>query len=436
MPAHLTLLSDAVQEFISAFAAYRSLEGNKRGRNSGHTAAVAVRSLYIAFEKAFKHALALRDPYLVVDKLDPKLLASIVKDRHARPVPSVFCVRPRFDTIGEARAWEIVQDQLLGSVDRSSLSSFSQAFARLCETRHKVQHSELYEDLDEVVSSIEQVLQGVRGILGTVSPEFLQQCYRRNAQLESRLAALENKLDGAWAVFCDFLSRRREPFQIQLHATSITVPDGTTQLLFKKETGGTRAELTTSSLLPSGAASGLFAEHLDSTAMRAREARRSVFDGASARVDAGAGYRGISLLGTSRPKQGPLLPVVSGRIEVPAGAAWLSLHLPRVRPPSLNMRFFQYGLVLEFGSGESVDGSLQGFMLPPVIKDMEHVQRIAFGGVLHLEKEYQVDSDEERGYWESGATIRHLTANIRFEKPIVTKFASKTSRKTSVKGAV
>lgn len=428
MPLHLTLLADAVQEYLDAFGEYRALQDSTRGAAAVHRAAKCVRGLYLSVEKVLKHSLVVRDQYLVVERLDPKLLAALVRDRIARPVPTLLCSRQPFETISAARAWELARSELLASLDNAELDSFARAFSKLCELRHRAQHGELYENVEEIVETVELVLRGTRSVLGECAPEFLERCYRRNGQLESRLVALEQKIDGAWSVFTSYLAKRRDPLSVAMNATVYLESDGSQRIFFFKDAKGPRADLTVASAVPAGNATGLFALMLSPEGVQERELQRSAVSQGMPIAQSHSSTSTMSLLGLKRLSDianGPLVPLDVGKLTLPPSVAWLSLHLPRVRQRSLSIRFVLYNLVLEFTDPNGPAGTIKGFMLPPSFSDPDHVPYVWFGGELRLKSETVFEPDPTRNFVPGGATIRDFNVQVTFAKPGVTQYQRK-----------
>jgi hypothetical protein len=206
MPTHLSFLDDAVETFLEAFELHQSLVTSTPDTVSHRTAVICVRALALALEKGSKHALAGIDPYLLISKLDRNLLIQIRRDLLSRPAPSIFCSRQPFETISLLQCWETLRELRGHTIAPDATIAFDRALARLVAARNRAYHGEVFEELDELISIVDEMFARFASVMSALCPDWVTRLSERNGQILSRLRGIEAKVDAAWQVLVDYLA--------------------------------------------------------------------------------------------------------------------------------------------------------------------------------------------------------------------------------------
>ena len=421
MPGYVSFLEDASQEFLSSFQAYRSVSTEVAERRSPLVLAQCIRGLYISFEKAIKHALNELDPYLLIQKPDAPLLLSLRKDLRARPVPSVFCSRQPFESPGMIQSWKIARALLQPAVDENTLTDFERGLGRLADLRNRAQHGEFYDDIPEVLGLVEQLLARVRVIFHAVCPQFLQQLYQRNSQLESLLRGIENRIDAAWQVLLDYLVNHGAIVTAARVNTLQDSPNGPLTVFFGDSSAVLGTGLTANIKVPIADAEGLFGTWLTSAEASARHVARTLERMRREGQERPSGSLSpllASLFGkTESSTRMPVEPLDTGRLHIKAGAGWLSLQLAQLSPPFLTLSVLFDDWIFAFESPNVVEGLVTGLLRTSVSTTGVVPAAVSVKGTIQLVNEWGMDPDPAIPQYPNGATWRDLEASLQLTAP-------------------
>jgi hypothetical protein len=412
MPAHLSFLEDATARFIAAFEIYQRLTDEKV-EDIG-AAAACVRELYLALEKGLKHALQAIDPYLLLQKPDRLLLRNLRRDISARTVPSIFCARTPFETIGLLDVWEVLQDVATAEVDEAVRDEFGRGLSRLRDTRNRAQHGELYEDVDGLLAVVEQVLGRFADVATVFAPDWTRELYRRNAHLQSRLRGIGLQIDGGWQVLLDHL-QSSEHLDLSTGVYVITPQDEAfiTFLIGRGEDGQGADLLGEAKGLPASHAGGFFTRFLSpdesvprfGTTVDSEDLVGGLAMWAARKV-------GDQSAPTPKVKTKALLPLEAGTIRVPAAGGWLKLRFAGQTPSKLYLSTILRDFVVNFPGPPEVEGRASGVLESAVVRGTTQPDRVVLTGRAFLESEYTKDADEKEG----AHTSRYIRVELEMRR--------------------
>lgn len=374
-----------------------------------------VRSLYLGFEKGFKGTVAEIDPYLLISKPDHSLLLQLRRDVLSRPVPSLFCSRQPIETLNMLQTWKLICELQQVPVSESVLADFERALGRLAQIRHRAQHSEFYEDLDDVLALIEQLLARFRDVVGAINPDWLQELFTRNGQLESLLKGIENQIDGAWQVLVDYL-HRFGPLKLQ---TELYLVHESGSESIRAILGDTNTErenhIFANADISTRDVQGLFGLYLtqdqSDSRRRMRESRMQPPPLIRQTGWLGAFLNGTSTPSTPLPKK-PMIPLDPGSIWIIVAPGWLTLKLTQIKPNFLFLSVLLVDLHIEFSDPNKEDGSVNGKLECAVKHGSTDPGQINVSGQVHLLSEWCVEGEAEGTQPKPPRTIRQLELEL------------------------
>ncbi len=414
MTSHVPFSREATEEFLAGFNAYRQLEGLEPDKRDALTAAHCVRALYLGLEKGFKATVAGVDPFLLISKPDHQLLVQLRRDMITRPVPSIFCSREPFETLNMYQTWRLLCDIHPPEVDKSVLADFDRALDRLAKIRHRAQHSEFYEDLNDVLSLVEQLLARFREVVGALDPDWLQSLYARNGQLESFFRAIEQQIDGAWQVLLDYITRHGLlTVQTSLHLVQGSDSDSIEALF--GATGPTQdRRLLGHGIIADRDASGLFALFLSPDQAWARRQAREYATGSEAAKPLFQTGLLAGLLPTPDPSPPPkpLIPLDPGRVTIRTATGWLSVDLEKLSPRHLFLSVLLFDLLIEFPDPIRTEGRVTGRIESAVKRGPVTPRPITIQGTAQLLVEWGIEGDPNATPPKIPTTLRQLQLSL------------------------
>jgi hypothetical protein len=363
MPTHLSFVEDSVEEFVAAFNLYRSAEAESSPEQKVRYAVRAIRSLTLSIEKCCKAAVARIEPYLLISKPSRDTVRAIAKDLRARAAPTIFCSRAEFETLGALETWTVLRELELVESDVSSLN-FEKDLKRLIEWRNRARHSEVYWEAAEAVTVLEAVLAGVRPVLGKLNPEWFAGLEARDHELPARLDAIENKIDGEWAVLLSHLEKNGLEMSVSL---SVQIPPepGPVHVLFGPATEAWYNSMSAAVDVPASHASGVFLTYATQEEMDER--RQSHL------------YRGSTLAAAGGASQevDAVQPMAAGHLTIP-----LTNVLVQYGQPTRYMLSVLEYLELHLPEVTSAKGSLSGQLRSVAWKGAPSPRTVAMSGTF------------------------------------------------------
>jgi hypothetical protein len=393
MPAHLSFLDDATDRFLRAFELYEVLRKAAPEHAGISEAATSVRELYVALEKGFKHAVSSLDPYLLIAKPLPAVLLQIRQEMISRSVPTMFCTRVPFDTVGMRNAWTLLRELSDVTVADGVIAEFERGLKRLEEMRHRAQHGELYEEVEEMLARIEHVFARFLEVGEALLQEWLRRLFERNGQLEPRLRGIQRQIDAGWQVLVEYLRRHdrlllTERLYVEWQAKSETLA----VLMGNPSSDADRLLANTEIWVTS--TSGLFSLFL--TRQQADDtdaARRALSRGAPAEPSNAAGLFMAAMAAAAPSEQrAALVPLDAGHIHIPTANAWLAVDLRDVSPSKLHLSASLLDFRVEFRDGMDVLGAASGVLDCAVVRGPDRPERITLSGSAHLRSEFNSSS--------------------------------------------
>lgn len=408
MPGHLTFRDDATEEFLAAFEIHRSLTTANGERPQLRTAVNGIRSLALALEKACKDAVATIDPYLLINKLDRALVLQLRRDISAKPVPTIFCSRQPFETITASQAWETLRDLRGSTIAPEALSAFDQAFKRLVDFRNRATHGEIFAEPEELVAVVDEVLARFASVVRVANPDWFEALAVRNGQLESRLKAIESKVDANWQVLIDYVEKHGAlDLPITLYG-NVEQSANIVSVLLGSEGGATNSILGQAHV-PREDATGLFISFLTKQQADARyDARRRPAQKRSKQTDLLEALGGTRLV-----VEKPLVPLDSGTLRITQGSGWLALYLEKISPGQLFLPVNIADLLVEFRDGSLPTGVVSGRLESVSSTGASVARTIAVSGTAILDSEWYIAADPNKNPPEAERTTRAFELSVR-----------------------
>lgn len=407
---YLSFLQDAEERFLESFQLYQTVAAQTESQRTLEPLAQCSRSLYIALEKGFKHALAEIEPHLLLAKPERSLLLELRRDLLARPVPTIFCSRRTFDTLGLLQTWEALNDVSAAALDKQVASDFDRALKRLVEVRHRAQHGELFEDPDELLAVVRQVLGRFEAVSRARSPELLARLYARNGQLQSRLHAIEADVDTSWQVLLDYLSDHA-PLRSMLVTMYVihSEDDDNLHALIGKSAVSVKSAAANSMLgeadVPRSMADGLFLTTLTKQQAQDRYSERMRLRASANPVEVGSLPPGVD----------GIVPLYPGRIILPATNAWLSLHLAQLTPSQLHVSATLSQLEVTFNEPDEVRGTVAGVLECSVVRPGTHPASVKVSGTAYFDSEWVTESDSDSVSKQPTNRAMHLDLSLSLD---------------------
>ncbi len=413
MPTHLSFLDDATDRFLRAFELHQELTSAEPHAREIRDAAACVCDLFVAIEKGLKHALTMVDPYLLLKKPDRAMILRMRRDMVSRPVPTIFCGREPLETIGMTASWEALQQVASTTVATAVLNDFERALERLAEVRNRAQHGELYEDVDDMLAAVDQVLARFSEVAAAFIPDWFSKLTNRNGQLESRLTAIQRQIDANWQVLIDHL-RARGPISVSVEMY-VTQEHGGQPLRVLIGGSDEHNQILGMTDVPGTDASGFLSMYLTKVQAGARYAARIA---RGLRTTESASSLGAVFLGRTTAPDKPLSLLEPGAIRVANASIWVSLKLPSVDPPNVRISAILLDFSVSFPNVSVVDGAVNGALECAVVRGARP-ERIVLSGRAYLDAEFCSNEDEPVGADGDGAgrsdrevTIRKLRMNL------------------------
>ncbi|MHB8050495.1 MAG: hypothetical protein ACYDHQ_04655 [Coriobacteriia bacterium] len=383
MAQHYSFIDDAVMCFGEAFKTYEAEAAKTEDKRTLPPLAACCRLLYVALEKGFKHSLANIDPHLLLAKPDRQLLLELRRDLIDRPVPTIFCSRQSFDTVGLTHAWDALRSLAPEALDEQAASDFDRALRRLVQVRHRAQHGEWFEEPEEVLAVVRQVFARFQSVMSSVAPEFLSHLIADNGQLQSRLHAIEADVDVSWQVLTDYL-RERSVIRMVIDLFAVLPEEGENlSVLFGRN--GVPNAMFGSGDVPLSMADGFFVATLT---------KAQAFDRYSERKRRLAEADPAVLRALPEGVEG-IVPLETGHLSVPSTSAWLSLRLAPLVPPQLHASAMMTRFSIAFEDPDSVRGAVHGVLECAVRKPGTHTEAICVNGDAFVDLESYHEPDEE-----------------------------------------
>jgi hypothetical protein len=284
---YLTLLDHAVASTAEAHRILHSEEKKAGEKRDAFRLASALHLAHLSIEKLVKHAVAKTDPVLLLKDPKPVFLRKLRKEVLQRHLPTIFASRQQLDSMNAEKAWEALVELLEPKIDKTTRDSFEQALDTLADLRNRAQHAELYEDDEEVISTLRRLFSKLPAISDAIAPEFLPLLQERHESQYAELRGIEQDVTGAWwALEARLAKQRTIEIPVQVYVTlrpsiptvqvSFTVPDpggGQLGLLaaFGKPTFRLTAEIEKEN------ATGIFSREITAEEAKERDtARREV----------------------------------------------------------------------------------------------------------------------------------------------------------------
>jgi hypothetical protein len=401
---HLPFLVDATDAFLRAFKLHESLDSIPDIR----VASQCIRELFLAMEKGIKHTIAKSDPYLLITRPDHATLRAIRKDLTARSVPTIFCSRANFETVGMKEAWALLQEIASPITPAASvLADFDRALKRLSEARNRAQHGELYDDATELQAIATQVFARFLEVGKALMPELVTQVCTSNDQLESRLIGIERKIDASWQVLIDHL---REIGPLIIHARLFVEQQhrsDTVHVLLGNLTEKPD-QILAGADIPISHATGLFSTYVTREQVEDRGAARR----ALRPIARGQAPKLVALMGGLDVADKPIIPLDAGAIRIPSASAWITMELVGVSPPHLHLSATLVDFCVRFADGQSVSGDVSGFILCAVVKGSVAPERISLSGPAFLDSEWHMEGDSSSTPPKEARTMRTVSMEL------------------------
>ena len=410
MTSHVPFSHEATEEFLAGFGFYRKLAALEPDKRDALSVARCVRTLYLGLEKGFKATVAAVDPYLLISKPDHQLLTQLRRDMIGRPVPSIFCSRQPVDTLNMYQTWRLLRDIHPLDIDGSVLADFERALDRLAQIRHRAQHGEFYEDLNDVLALVEQLLARFREVVGALDPGWLQGLYARNGQLESLLKAIEQQIDGAWQVLIDYITKHgpvtiRSPLYLVQKSDSDSI-----EALFGQSPLTQDCGFIGHGIIADRDAHGLFALFLSpEESWNRHQARESMAGSEAAKPLFQAGLL-AGLVPPLPPK--PLIPLDPGHITIRTATGWLSVDLEKLSARILISSVLLFDLLIVFPGPHQKEGRVTGHIESAVKRGPVTPRPVNIHGTAYMLDELGIEGDPNATPPKIPTTLRQLQLSL------------------------
>jgi hypothetical protein len=363
MPVHITLSDYAVSAFLEGFAAFQAESESTAEGSDAMRLAKAVVQVHLGVDKALKEGLSAIDPALVIAGLKPEVLHTLHRLRLETAAPSILSIRtrvPRVESLRIIGLLKLLAQVKPAALDPALVSQAEDHLRDLADLRNQIVHLELYEDRDHILSVLAQVLALVTRLLNAYSPETLNRLLEANDQLFTRLDAIEQEIDAAWAVIVEYL-RKHGSLAIKFEAFISHQPgDGPVRLSAGSPDILGRS-IALSIVLPRSKVTGFLGRSLAANAARfAVNARKSPM---SSRLVGLLGGDTLPSIYDQEPVEGEGFVVSDdGRLSIAGAPAYLALSLPALKRSYLAVNVKVRELEVVFTAGQA-EGRLSGTLV-------------------------------------------------------------------------